>query len=382
MRKLNETGIIHAGTDKKLFDGASSVPVYQASTFNQADPNNHSGYEYARSANPTRGAVEKAVAELEGGVQAFAFSSGMAAVCSALMMLQANDHIIATEDIYGGTFRALSQLFTKWKIEVDFVDMTDTANIEKVIKPNTKAIYAETPSNPLLKITDLRAVAGIAKKHKLISLVDNTFATPYLQRPIELGFDVVLHSATKFLNGHSDVLAGIAVAGNKEIAARLGFIHNCFGAVLGVQDSWLLLRGIKTLGVRMEKSQQSAATIAIELEKLEQIEEVYYPGLANHPHREINESQSAGAGAVLSFRLKEGIDTGDFLKNIKLALVSVSLGGVESILSWPVKMSHASMPENERLKRGITTQLLRLSVGLENPEDILADIKNALISIS
>lgn len=374
----SKTRVIHCGIDKDPFTGASSVPVYHASTFHRPDMDAPGAYSYVRGGNPTRAALEQAVAELEGGHAAFAFSSGMAAISSVFMIFAPGDHLVVTEDIYGGTFRALTTMFARWGLTTTFVDASRPECIEQAITPDTKAIYVETPSNPLLKITDLRAVAAIARKRGLLTIIDNTFCTPYLQRPIEFGYDIVLHSATKFLNGHSDVLAGLAVARTPETAERLYTVQNGFGAVLGVQDSWLLLRGMRTLAVRMDAAQANAAILAHSLAELPGVHQVYYPTLAGHPGRDIHLSQASGGGAVISFELKDKEAVKTFLRSVRLPFVGVSLGGVEGLLSYPAMMSHASMPAKERERLGISDALIRFSVGLESPADILDDFRQAL----
>ncbi|MDR0362136.1 MAG: PLP-dependent aspartate aminotransferase family protein [Planctomycetota bacterium] len=372
------TLIVHAGLDRDPATGASSVPIYQASTYSQKDPEHPGRYDYARSGNPTREALENALAELEGGASGLAFASGMAAASSALLLFQPGDHLIVGMDVYGGTFRVLDRLFSRWGLRTTFVDTTDTANIEAAVEPGTKAIFIETPSNPFLRITDLAATAAIARKHNLLAIADGTFTTPFLQRPLEYGFDLTVHSATKFLNGHSDILAGAAVTRTEELGDRLKFIQNAFGAVLGVQDSWLLLRGIRTLAARLEAEQRTAHWLAERLAALPEVRKVHYPTLAGHPGREIHERQASGGGAVLSFELAEEALTMPFLRRLRLPLLSVSLGGVESIVTHPAGMSHASMPPAERELRGITAGLVRMSVGLESGEDLLADILRAL----
>ena len=370
--------IIHAGTDRDPFTGASSIPIYLASTFDQREAISSAGYDYTRSGNPTREALETVIADLEGGARGLAFASGMAATSSALLLFQPGDHLIVSTDVYGGTFRALTTLFARWGLHASFVDSTNSEAVEKALTPKTKGIFVESPSNPLLKITDLAFIANFAKAHGLISLIDNTFCTPYLQRPIEHGFDIVIHSATKFLNGHSDVLAGLIVAREKSLGDELATIQNVFGAVLGVQDCWLLLRGIKTLSVRMDASQTSADALAHKLALHPQIKSVFYPGLTTHPGHAIHARQASGGGSVLSFELTSAALTEKLLKNVKLPLVSVSLGGVESILSHPTTMSHAAMPEKERLLRGISPSLVRLSVGIEDVDDLWDDLQHAL----
>ena len=372
------TRLIHSGKDRDPYTGASSIPIYQASTFHQADPEHLGHYDYARSGNPTREALEQAIASLEGGARGLAFASGMAATSSVLMLFSPGDHLVVGQDIYGGTYRALTTLFRQWKLEVTFVDSTDPASIRKAITPATRALFVETPANPLLSITDLRAVVAIAREHKVLAITDNTFMTPYYQRPIELGFDIVVHSATKFLGGHSDLIAGLAVTRDAELGHRLKVIQNTFGAILGPQDSWLVLRGIKTLGVRMEAQQRTAGLLAHWLLKRPEVKRVYYPGLELHPGFATHQAQTSGAGAVLSFELQDVPTALKLLKGVKLPLMAVSLGGVESILSYPATMSHAAMPKEERLARGISDSLVRLSAGLESPEDLMADMDAAL----
>jgi len=372
------TRLIHSGKDRDPYTGASSIPIYQASTFHQADPEHLGHYDYARSGNPTREALEQAIASLEGGARGLAFASGMAATSSVLMLFSPGDHLVVGQDIYGGTFRALTTLFRQWKLEVTFVDSTDPTSVRKAVMPATRALFVETPANPLLAITDLRAMVEIAREYKLLAITDNTFMTPYFQRPIELGFDIVVHSATKFLGGHSDLIAGLAVTREAEVGHRLKVVQNTFGAILGPQDSWLLMRGIKTLGVRMEAQQRTAGVLAQWLVNRPEVKRVYYPGLTRHPGHDTHQAQASGAGAVLSFELQDVATALKLLKGVKLPLMAVSLGGVESILSYPATMSHAAMPKAERLARGISDSLVRLSVGLEAPEDLMADMAAAL----
>jgi cystathionine beta-lyase len=372
------TKILHTGKDRDPYTGASSIPIYQVSTFAQDDPVEFGQYEYGRGTNPTREALEHTIAVLESGTCGYAFASGMAAISSMLLLFQSGDHIVVAEDVYGGTYRVLTTLFNRWGLKHTFVDMTDPQKIEAALLPETKAIFAETPSNPLLKITDLDAVVSIAEKKGLLTIIDNTFMSPYLQRPIEHGFDIVIHSATKFLGGHSDLIAGLVVTKNESLGRRIQSVQNSFGAILGPQDSWLLLRGIKTLSARMEAQQKSAETIAHWLEEQAAIKAVYYPTLSSHPGREIHMRQSSGGGAVVSFEMANGEAAKEVLRKVKLPLMAVSLGGVESILSYPATMSHAAMPRSERYTRGITDGLVRLSVGLEDPADLCEDLKRAM----
>ncbi|MEH7106968.1 cystathionine beta-lyase [Bacillus sp. JJ1764] len=372
-----ETRLLHNRHKVDPATGAVSVPIQHASTFHQFDIDQFGKYDYARSLNPTREALEDVIAELEGGVKGFAFSSGMAAISTAFLLLSSGDHVVITEDVYGGTFRMVTEVLTRFGIQHTFVDMTDLDQVKQAIQPNTKAFYVETPSNPLLKVTDIRAISQLAKEIDALTFVDNTFLTPQLQKPLELGADVVLHSATKFLAGHSDVVAGLAVVNDEALAKRLYFLQNSFGAILGVQDAWLVLRGLKTLHVRLEQSQRSTLTLAEFLQAHPLVEKVYYPALEDHPQYEIQQEQAYGAGAVLSFELKDEDAVRSFVSNVKIPVFAVSLGAVESILSYPAKMSHAAMPQPEREKRGIKNSLLRLSVGLENPEDLIKDFSQA-----
>jgi cysteine-S-conjugate beta-lyase len=372
-----ETKLLHNKHKIDPATGAVSVPIQHASTFHQADFDQFGKYDYGRSLNPTREALEDVIAELEGGLKGFAFSSGMAAISTAFLLLSAGDHIVITEDVYGGTFRMVTQVLTRLGIEHTFVDMTNLEEVKQAIQHNTKAFYVETPSNPLMKVTDIKAISRLAKETGALTFVDNTFLTPSHQKPLELGADVVLHSATKFLSGHSDVVAGLAVVNDEDLAKRLGFLQNGFGAILGVQDAWLVLRGIKTLHVRLEQSQKSAIKLAEFLDAHPLVDKVHYPGLKSHPQYQIQNEQAAGPGAVLSFELANEDALRTFLANVKIPVFAVSLGAVESILSYPAKMSHAAMPQEDREKRGITNSLVRLSVGLENPDDLIKDFSQA-----
>lgn len=373
-----QTKLLHNNQKIHQETGAVSVPIHHSSTFHQYSFDEFGEYDYARGSNPTRRALEDVIADLEGGSRGFAFSSGMAAISTAFMLLSKGDHIVITEDVYGGTYRFVTQVLTKLGIDHTFVDMTNEKEVESKIQANTKLIYLETPSNPTLKITNIKAIVAIAKAHNCLTFCDNTFLTPVFQRPLELGVDVVLHSATKFLGGHSDVVAGLAVTKDEELGRQLAFLHNSFGAILGVQDSWLVLRGLKTLQVRMNASSTAAEEIANWLAKRNEVKAVYYPGLINHPGKEIQEQQASSHGAVLSFEFPTKDMTKAFVEKVKLPVFAVSLGAVETILSYPATMSHGSMPEEERLKRGITDGLLRLSVGLEDVNDLIADFEQAL----
>ncbi|MCL1632340.1 cystathionine beta-lyase [Sporolactobacillus sp. CPB3-1] len=358
--------------------GSANVPVYLSSTFHQKDFDHFGKYDYTRSGNPTREALEDAIASLEGGVRGFAFASGMAAISTAFLLLSAGDHAIVPKNVYGGTFRILTQVLGRFGIEHTFVDTTRPDAIEEAIRPNTKVIYVETPSNPTLRVTDIRAVVRLAKAHRCWTFVDNTFMTPVFQKPLEFGADLVLHSATKFISGHSDVVAGLAVAGSKAIADRLYFLQNALGAVLGVQDSWLLLRGLKTLDVRIRKSADSARRIAGFFAAQPDVRHVFYPGLPEHSGFALQAEQATSGGAVLSFELENEECARIFVNHVQLPVFAVSLGAVESILSYPPRMSHAELNEEEREKAGIGSGLLRLSVGLEDAEDLIQDFSNAL----
>lgn len=373
-----QTQLLH---NKHKFDqttGAVSVPIQHASTFHQTDIDTFGKYDYARSGNPTREALEDCIAQLEEGTRGFAFSSGMAAISTAFLLLSKDDHVVITEDVYGGTFRMVTQVLNRFGISHTFVDMTDIEAVKKAIQSNTKLFYVETPSNPLLKVTDIKAICDLAKEQGAMTFVDNTFLTPAHQKPLTLGADIVLHSATKFLSGHSDVVAGLAAVKDPVLADKLYFLQNSFGAILGPQDSWLVLRGLKTLHVRIEQSVKSAMKLANYFKEHPLVKEVYYPGLENHPQYDIQKKQALSGGAVLSFDLLNEDIMRVFVKNVKIPVFAVSLGAVESILSYPAKMSHAAMPEDERTQRGITNSLLRLSVGLENPDDLIQDFSQAL----
>ncbi|MFP7494946.1 aminotransferase class I/II-fold pyridoxal phosphate-dependent enzyme [Terribacillus saccharophilus] len=366
------------GSHKEQQTGAVNVPIYLSSTYHQESFDDFGPFDYSRSGNPTREALEKKAAELEGGTHALAFSSGMAAISSAFMLLSAGDHVIVPEDVYGGTYRFVTEILPKFQISHSFADFTDHRAVEAAIQPNTKVIYMETPSNPCLKVTDIRMIVQIAKQHDCLTFLDNTFLTPLYQQPLALGVDVAIHSATKFLSGHSDIIAGLLVTKNSNLGERLGFIQNTFGAILGAQDSYLLLQGIKTLGTRLRQSTESAERIASYLQGHPLVEEVFYPGLPSHNGHEIHTGQARGNGAVLSFVLPSREHAKIFVEQLQIPIFAVSLGAVESILSYPAAMSHAALPEAERLKRGISDGLLRLSVGLEHAEDLLADLQQAL----
>lgn len=374
------TQTVHAGYTPDA-TGAVMPAIYATSTYAQPAPGEHTGYEYSRSGNPTRSALENAIAELENGSRGYAFASGLAACSTVLELLDQGSHLVAVDDLYGGTYRLLEKVRSRTAgLRVTYVAPGDTAALEQAIEADTKMIWVETPTNPLLKLADLAAIAAIAKRHNLISVADNTFASPYLQRPLDLGFDVVVHSATKYLNGHSDVVAGLAVVGdNPPLAEQLGFLQNAVGGILDPFSSFLTLRGIRTLALRMDRHSASALRIAQWLEQQPQVENVYYPGLASHPQHALAGRQMRQFGGMISLRLR-GDD--DYARRVisRLALFTLaeSLGGVESLIGQPASMTHASIPLEQRLKTGITPQLLRLSVGIEDADDLIADLQQAL----
>ena len=376
--KTIESALIHGGIDGDEFTGAVNVPIYQTSTYAQQGIGQNKGWEYSRTGNPTRAALEKLIAELEGGTHGFAFASGMAALSTVLTLFKSGDRIIISSNVYGGTFRVLDKIFKNFGINYSIEDTSNLETLEQKISGDVKAILVETPANPLLTITDLEGVAKLAKKHGILSIVDNTFMTPYLQRPIEKGIDIVVHSATKYLGGHSDVVAGLAVVKDAALAERLAFIQNAVGGVLGPFDSFLLIRGIKTLGVRLDRHTENALKIARWLEKNPAVKRVYYPGLESAQGYEINKRQAKNGGAMISFELKENYDFKKFFSSLKLISLAESLGGVESLACHPASMTHASIPREIREKVGITDGLIRLSVGIEGADVLIFDLNNAI----
>ena len=372
------TRLIHSEYECDPHTGAASIPIYQATTFAQQSLDHQGPWDYARSGNPTRNALEQTIAGLEGAARACAFASGMAAITASLMLLQSGDHVLVTRDCYGGTYRLFNQVLNRFGIEHSLVDTSDLTAVRQALRPNTRAIYVETLSNPLLYVSDIEALAEIAHRHGALLMVDNTMLSPVLQRPLEQGADLVLHSATKYMAGHSDVLAGIAAVRTEELGNRLYFLQNATGAVLGPMDSWLVLRGLKTLGVRIRQQEQTARKLAHWLAERPEVEQVFYPGLAQHPGHEVASRQASGYGALLSFRLSPEIDSVHFVDHVKLPIIGVSLGSVESIISLPARQSHAAVPVEERQARGIDERLVRLSVGLEDFEDLKEDLSVAL----
>ena len=376
--KSIESALIHGGIYGDETTGAVNVPIYQTSTYEQQGIGQNKGWEYSRTGNPTRAALEALIAELEGGTHGFAFGSGMAALTAVISLFKSGDKIIISSNVYGGTFRVLDKIFKNFGISYSIEDTTNLESLDKKVSPDVKAILVETPANPLLTITDLSGIADIAKKHGILSIVDNTFMTPYLQRPIENGIDIVVHSATKYLGGHSDVVAGLAVVHDKTLAERLAFIQNATGGVLGPFDSFLLIRGIKTLGVRLDRHTDNALKIAKWLEKHEAVKKVYYPGLETAQGYKINKKQAKNGGAMISFELKENYDFKKFFSSLGLIALAESLGGVESLACHPASMTHASISKEIREKVGITNGLIRLSVGIENADDLIADLQQAI----
>ena len=373
-----KTKLIHAGIVGDETTGAVSTPIYQVSTYKQEAVGKFNGYEYSRTGNPTRHALEVLISELEGGVAGFAFASGMAATSSVMMLFGKGDHVILTDDVYGGTFRVISKVLNRFGIEATFVDTGDISNVEAEIKENTKAIFLETPTNPLLKVTDIEEIAKLGKEKGLLTIVDNTFMTPYFQQPIALGADIVVHSATKYLGGHSDVVAGLVVVNSDQLATDLHFVQNSVGAVLGPQDSWLLMRGIKTLGIRMEEHNVNAQRIAEFLNNHEAVSNVFYPGIATHPGHELMKKQTTGFGGMISFDVGSAEKADELLAKLRFFTLAESLGAVESLISVPARMTHASIPSERRAELGITDGLVRISVGIEDVEDLLDDLTQAL----
>ena len=373
-----DSALIHGGIYGDKTTGAVNVPIYQTSTYEQSGLGENTGWEYSRTGNPTRAALEALIAELEGGTAGFAFSSGMAAITTVLGLFRSGDKVIISSNVYGGTFRVLDRVFNNFGLEYEIADTSDLDALEQHITPDVKAILVESPANPLMTITDLAGVAAIAKAHGILSIVDNTFMTPYLQRPIELGADIVIHSATKYLGGHSDLIAGLVVVKDKAIAERLAFLQNATGGVLGPFDSFLLIRGIKTLGVRLDRHVENAQKAAQFLKNHKAVKKIYYPGLPEAQGYEINRRQAKNGGVMMSFELYENYDIRKFFKSLRLIALAESLGGVESLVCHPASMTHASIPKDIRDKVGITEGLIRLSIGIENIDDLFADLEQAI----
>lgn len=382
--KLNSL-LIHGGVDGDETTGAVNVPIYQTSTYKQDGlGQTRGGWEYSRTGNPTRAALEKLIAALENGKYGLAFASGLAAINTVLSLFKSGDKLIVSDNIYGGTFRILNNVFKDFGLEYIIVDTSDTAKVKAVLdddkEGNIKAVYIESPANPLLTITDIEAVTKIAKASGRLTIVDNTFMTPYLQRPLDLGADMVVHSGTKYLGGHSDVVSGFAIVNDDEIAKRLYYLQNAIGGVLGPWDSFLMIRGIKTLGVRMDRHQENALKLAKWLLDSGYVDKVYYPGLESDPGYEIQKKQAKGPGAMISFVLKKEYDYKTFFKSLKLITLAESLGGVESLVCHPASMTHAAIPKEIREEVGITDELIRFSVGIEDAEDLKADVEQAILA--
>lgn len=373
-----ETQLIHGGIDGDPHTGAVTVPLYLTSTYKQDGIGNHRGYEYSRTGNPTREAVEALIAELEGGVAGFGFASGMAATTAVMMLFKAHDKILLSSNVYGGTFRVLDKVFKNFKLEYELVDTSNLELVASKITKDVKAIFIETPTNPLMHITDIESISRLAKEHGLLTIVDNTFMTPYLQQPIKLGADIVLHSATKYLGGHSDLIAGLAVVNSKELAERLHFIQNATGGVLSPFDSWLLIRGIKTLAVRMDRHIENTGKLIDFLQQNKAIIKIYYPGVNSNEDNRVHNLQATKGGAMISFVLDNAYNPDKFLKSLKLITLAESLGGIESLISHPATMTHAAIPAEIRAELGIVDNLIRLSVGIENINDLIHDIEHAL----
>jgi len=373
-----KTICVRGSNDSNNSTGSVSVPIYQTATFVHPSVEVSTGYDYSRVQNPTREQLERIVAKLENGVDALAFSSGMAAITMMMELFSVGDHVIATDDLYGGTLRLFNNISKKNGIAIDFINTSDVEQVKNYIRPETKAIFIETPTNPMMQVTDIAAIATIAKKHNLLLIVDNTFLTPYFQKPINLGADIVIHSGTKYLAGHNDTLAGFLVARTSEISEKLRFIYKTTGACLAPFDSWLVLRGIKTLAIRMEKQQVNALELADWLLKQPKVKAVYYVGLPSHPCYNLSQKQATGYGAMISFAVDNEMTARKVLERVKLVLYAESLGGVETLITYPMMQTHADVPVEVRQAKGIDETLLRLSVGIEDIKDIIADLKQAL----
>jgi len=373
-----QTLLIHGGIDGDAATGAVNVPIYQTSTYRQRALGATYGWEYSRTGNPTRAALEALIADLEGGTHGFAFGSGMAAITAVLSLFKTGDKVLISKNVYGGTFRVLDKVFKSFGLGYALADTDDVTALSAAITPDVKAVLVESPANPLLTVTDLAAVASVAKRRGLLTIVDNTFMTPYLQKPLALGADIVVHSATKYLGGHSDLVAGLAVTNRPEIAERLAFIQNATGGVLGPFDSFLLIRGIKTLAVRMDRHVANAEALAARLVAHPAVSRVWYPGVKDFPGHDVQFKQAKNGGAMISFELADGKDHRAFFRALHLVALAESLGGVESLACHPASMTHASIPKETREKVGITDRLIRLSVGIEDADDIWSDIENAI----
>lgn len=377
-----KTLLIHGGKTTDAYTGAVTTPIYQTSTYEQdAIGELRQGYEYSRTANPTRTALETLIADLEHGTNGYAFGSGMAAISAVIILLDKGDHILINSDVYGGTYRALTKVFTRFGITFDFISTTNIENIESSIKEETKMLFVETPSNPLLQVTDIKAASSVAKKHNILTVVDNTFMTPYYQNPLDLGADIVLHSATKYLGGHSDVVSGLVVTANESLGERIGFIQNSTGGILGPQDSYLLTRGIKTLGLRLEQINRNVKEVVELLKNHYNVVKTIHPLNEDHVNRDVHFEQASGYPGIISFEVADVEKAKEVIKHTKLFTLAESLGAVESLISVPSLMTHASIPAEIRHKEGIADGMIRLSIGIEDTEDLVADLNNALNQI-
>ncbi|NUM79217.1 cystathionine gamma-synthase [bacterium] len=373
-----QTDAIHAGQIPDPTTGAVMTPVYFTSTYAQEELGKSKGFDYGRTINPTRIALEKNIAALEKGKHGIAFASGMAAITNIAALLNGGDHVIISNNVYGGTFRFFDKIMKRFNLEASWIDTSDASQIEKAVRPNTKMIYVETPTNPMLSITDLQAVVNIAKKNTLISVVDNTFMSPYFQTPLTFGTDIVIHSTTKYINGHSDVIGGIVVTSDDGIHEKLRFLQNAIGAVPSPMDCFLVLRATKTLGLRMRQHNDNAMHMAKFLSEHPKVKKIYYPGLPSHPQHALAKKQMSGFGGMISIELGSIENGKNLLRNVKIFALAESLGGVESLICHPASMTHASVPQEDRMKLGLTDGLVRLSVGCEDSEDLIADIRQAL----
>lgn len=379
MKHRFETRAIHAGCEPEAGTGAIMTPIFQTSTYVQQSPGRDKGFDYSRTHNPTRTALEENIASLEEASYGLAFSSGMAAISAITQLLSAGDHIISCDDVYGGTFRLFDKVMKRYHLEFDFIDITDTQSLEVHVKDSTKIVWLESPSNPLLKIMDIEAIAEWSKKNNILTVVDNTFATPFFQKPLKLGADIVVHSTTKYLNGHSDVVGGAIVTNDKDLYDKLQFLQNAVGAVPSPFDCFLVLRGIKTLAIRMERHQENAVKIARFLEDHPKVKKTIYPGLESHPEHQIAKRQMSGFGGIITFFIRGGLEAArGFLERVEVFALAESLGGVESLIEHPAIMTHASLPKEVREKTGITDELIRVSVGIENVDDLIEDLRKAL----
>ncbi len=377
-----KTLLIHGGKTTDAYTGAVTTPIYKTSTYEQDGIGNlRQGYEYSRTGNPTRTALETLIADLEHGTNGYAFGSGMAAISAVIMLLDKGDHILINSDVYGGTYRALTKVFSRFGINFDFINTTDVSNIESSIKDTTKMLFIETPSNPLLQVTDIKVASDIAKKHDMLTVVDNTFMTPYYQNPLDLGADIVLHSATKYLGGHSDVVSGLVVTANESLGERIGFIQNSTGGILGPQDSYLLTRGIKTLGLRVEQINRNVKEVVALLNKHKNVVKTIHPLNEDHVNRDIHFEQASGYPGIISFEVADVEKAKEVIKHTKLFTLAESLGAVESLISVPSLMTHASIPAEIRHKEGIADGMIRLSIGIEDTEDLVEDLNQALNQI-